>query len=228
MVRTSENALLIFVKYPVPGTVKTRFAPELTPEQAAAVSRALAEDTLSAISNSACYQTSVCFAPASAWRGVRSWLGPDVSLQEQCEGDLGSRQFDAIRRALEAGFTKAVIIGSDCPTLAASDIETAFESLEGSDLVIGPAQDGGYYLIGARRAIRSIFEGISWSTERVLKQTVERADEAGLSLELLDVKYDLDSYSDLRRHCRSARDGTEDRPASRGLEVIDSILGGRV
>jgi rSAM/selenodomain-associated transferase 1 len=224
-----ENVLLIFVKYPIPGTVKTRFCPELDPEQAAALSRALAEDTLLATSKSDYYQTTVCFAPASAYRGVRSWLGPDVSLQEQCQGDLGSRQFDAIRRALAGGFRKVVIIGSDCPMITAADIEAAFDSLEGSELVVGPAEDGGYYLIGTRRPpLRSIFEGISWSTERVLRETVDRADEAGLSLKLLDVKYDLDAYADLQRHYRSVRDRSPGRPASRCLKIMESIMSGKL
>lgn len=221
----SENTLLVFVKYPTPGTVKTRLIPELTPGQAAALARALAEDTLLATSNSAHYQTTVCFAPAGAYRGVRSWLGPDVSLQEQCEGDLGSRQFDAIRRALGSGFERAVVIGSDCPSLATSDVETAFDLLEDCELVLGPAADGGYYLIGIRRPNRSLFEDISWGTERTLRETLARAHEAGLSVELLDTKHDLDSYADLQRHYRLIKEHTDGSLGSRSLKVMESILG---
>jgi rSAM/selenodomain-associated transferase 1 len=225
--RASGNVLLVFVKYPAPGIVKTRLVPKLTPEQAAALCRAMTEDTLRTTRRSHSYQTTVCFAPASAYREVRSWLGPDVSLQGQCEGDLGARQYDAIRRALEAGFGKAVIIGSDCPTIAASDIETALQALDDADVVIGPAEDGGYYLIGARCPVRSIFEGISWSTEKVLGETTARVEEAGLTFELLDVKSDIDSYDDLERYYVSVKDRPGDEPASRGLEVIHSILDGR-
>jgi len=225
--RASANVLLVFVKYPTPGTVKTRLVPKLTPEQAATLCRAMTEDTLRSMRRSDSYQTTVCFTPASAYREVRSWLGPDVSLQEQCEGNLGARQYHAIRRAVEAGFGKAVIIGSDCPTIAASDIETALQALDDADVVIGPAEDGGYYLIGARRPVRSIFEGISWSTEKVLRETTARVEEAGLTLELLDVKSDIDSYDDLERYYASVKDRPRGDWASRGLEVIHSILDGR-
>jgi len=225
--RAGANVLLVFVKYPTPGMVKTRLVPKLTPEQAAALCRAMTEDTLRTTHNRDSYQTTVCFTPASAYREVQSWLGPDVSLQQQCEGNLGTRQHHAIRRAAEAGFGKVVIIGSDCPTIAASDIETALRALDDADVVIGPAEDGGYYLIGTRRPTRSLFESISWSTEEVLRQTTARVEQAGLTLELLDVKSDIDSYEDLERYYVSVKDRAKGNWASRGLEVIHSILDGR-
>ena len=229
--RTSVNAPLVFVKHPTPGAAKTRLVPKLTPEQAAALSKAMTEDTLRSTCQSDSYQTTVCFTPPSAHQGVRSWLGPDVSLQEQCRGNLGARQYDAIRRAVKAGFRKAVIIGSDCPTIVASDIETAFQALEHTDVVIGPAEDGGYYLIGARRPVQSIFDGISWSTEKVMTETTARVEEAGLTLTLLDVKSDIDSYDDLERYYVSVNVSVEDRAegkwTSRSVEVIHSILNGR-
>lgn len=221
---TSEDVLLVFVKYPIPGTVKTRLTPELTPKQAAELSRALSEDTLRAISNDAPrYVTTVCFSPPNVYERVRSWLGPELSLQEQCGEDLGSRQFHALRCSSEAGYRKSVLIGSDCPTITRGDIEAAFDALDGSDVVIGPSEDGGYYLIGVQRPIPSLFQGIRWGTDRVLRDTVTRAEAAGLTLELLDPKYDLDSYSDLERYYRSVRDGSECRLAGRSLEVMASI-----
>ena len=121
-----------------------------------------------------------------------------------------------------------MLIGTDCPTITPTDIETAFEALEESDVVIGPAEDGGYYLLGTRRPVRSIFEGISWSTENVLGETTARIEEAGLELRLLGAKSDIDSYEDLERFYRSIRDGKQTVRATRSLEVMNAILNGVV
>ena len=221
------NALLIFVKYPSPGTVKRRLSPELTPEQSAAFYRALAEEVVQVHISAAGYESIVCFAPENARREVRSWLGPDVRLWSQLGDDLGARQFHAMKEALEGGYRKAAIIGSDCPTITPGDVEVAFACLNANDLVLGPCEDGGYYLIGATRAIESLFEGISWGSEHVLSETLEKAQEAGLPLGLLDVKYDIDSYSDLERYYRSGRDGAGDRPKTHSWRVLDGIMEGR-
>jgi rSAM/selenodomain-associated transferase 1 len=224
----SANALLIFVKYPSPGTVKTRLSPELTPEQGAAFYRALAEEVVRVHISGAGYESIVCFAPEGAWREVRSWLGPDVRLWSQLGNDLGAREFHAMRQALERGYRKAAIIGSDCPTIAPGDIEAAFSSLNENDLVLGPCEDGGYYLIGATRPIGSLFEDISWGSERVLSETLEKAREAGLSFRLLDVKYDIDSYSDLERYYHSRREAAGDRGKTHSWRVLEGIMKGRI
>jgi len=202
----SGNVLLIFVKYPSPGTVKTRLSPELTPEQSAAFYRALAEEVVQAHSSSAGYESIVCFSPESARREVGSWLGPGVRLWSQLGDDLGSREFHAMREALERG---------------------SFSCLSGNDLVLGPCEDGGYYLIGATRPIQSLFEGVSWGSERVLSETLEKAREAGLTLGLLDVKYDIDFYSDLERYYRSGKDGAGDRTKTHSWRVLEGIMEGR-
>jgi rSAM/selenodomain-associated transferase 1 len=223
----SGNVLLVFVKYPSPGTVKTRLCPRLTPEQGAAFYRALAEEVVRVNGGGAGYESIVCFSPEGARRQVRSWLGPGVRLWSQLGHDLGARQFHAMRQALEGGYKRAVIIGSDCPTITPRDIEAAFALLSGNDLVLGPCEDGGYYLIGAARPIQSLFEGISWGSERVLSETVVRAHEAGLSLQLLDLKYDIDSYSDLERYYRSGREGAGGRRRPHSWRVLQGIMEGR-
>lgn len=223
----SGDVLLIFVKYPAPGAVKTRLSPELTPEQAAAFYRALAEEVVRVNTGGAGYESIVCFSPEGARREIRSWLGPDLRLWSQLGDDLGERQFHAIKRALEGGYRKAVIIGSDCPTLTPGDVEAALASLSENELVLGPCEDGGYYLIGATRPIECLFRGISWGSERVLRQTLERAREARLTLELLDLKYDIDSYVDLERYYASVRDGDGDRPKTQSWRVLEGIMEGR-
>jgi glycosyltransferase A (GT-A) superfamily protein (DUF2064 family) len=97
-----------------------------------------------------------------------------------------------------------------------------------SDLVIGPAEDGGYYLIGLDRPVRSIFEGIEWSSEGVLRQTLDKAEKAGLRVRLLDVKRDIDRYGDLEEYYRSVRDGRREPLGRESWEVLESILGSRV
>jgi rSAM/selenodomain-associated transferase 1 len=221
------NALLIFVKYPFPGTVKTRLSPELTPEQGAAFYKALAREVVQVHIGAAGYESIVCFCPESARREVRSWLGPDVRLWSQLGADLGARQFHAMKQALEAGYGKAAIIGSDCPTIAPGDIEAAFAWLDETDLVLGPCEDGGYYLIGATRPIESLFEGIGWGSECVLSETLEKAQKADLTPALLDVKFDIDSYEDLERYYRSRRDGAGDRPEMQSWRILDAIMRGR-
>jgi rSAM/selenodomain-associated transferase 1 len=208
--------------------VKTRLGPELTPEQAAEFYRALAEDVLCANARSARYQTVVCFAPPGALEDVRAWLGPDFVLQEQRGDDLGARQLHALRRARLEGFRRAVLIGTDCPTITSADVEAALDALETNDVVIGPAEDGGYYLIGTREPVQSIFEGISWSTEKVLEQTLTKIEEAGLRLRLLGVKSDIDSYADLEKFYRWVREESPDVSAERSLEVMHAILNGVV
>ena len=221
------NALLIFVKYPSPGTVKTRLGPELTPEQSAAFYGALAGEVVQVHISAAAYESIVCFSPESARREVRSWLGRDVRLWTQLGDDLGARQFHAMREALEGGYEKAAIIGSDCPGITPEDIAVAFASLDENDLVLGPCEDGGYYLIGASRPIESLFEGISWGSELVLSETLEKAREAGLTVGLLDVKCDIDSYGDLERYYRSRRDGAGDRPKTHSWRVLHEIMESR-
>ncbi|MBW1684108.1 MAG: DUF2064 domain-containing protein [Deltaproteobacteria bacterium] len=103
----------------------------------------------------------------------------------------------------------------------------SFSCLSGNDLVLGPCEDGGYYLIGATRPIQSLFEGVSWGSERVLSETLEKAREAGLTLGLLDVKYDIDFYSDLERYYRSGKDGAGDRTKTHSWRVLEGIMEGR-
>jgi len=223
----SESALLVFVKYPEPGRVKTRLSPELTPQESAAFYRALAEEIVGAHASASGYDSIVCFDPGDAGREMRAWLGPNVRLWGQRGDDLGARELHALLKALEGGYKKVALIGTDCPTLAPGDIEAAFASLDRNDLVLGPCEDGGYYLIGVTRPLACLFEGVGWGGDRVLSETLERAEHAGLSLELLGSKYDIDSYADLERYYLETGDGTGDRPKPQSWRVLDGIMKGR-
>jgi rSAM/selenodomain-associated transferase 1 len=193
-----DQVLVIFAKYPEPGSVKTRLSPGLTPAQAAHLHRAMTEDVVSLHAGNPAHDTIVCFTPEGSGDKFKSWLGERARLLPQEGDDLGGRQLNAFRRASDLGYEKIVIIGSDCPCVTRSDIESTFGNLETVDLVLGPSQDGGYYLIGAREANATLFEGIEWGGQQVLEDTLRKAEAAGISTKLLDGRLDIDLYDDVK------------------------------
>jgi glycosyltransferase A (GT-A) superfamily protein (DUF2064 family) len=124
-------------------------------------------------------------------------LGSDIIYRQQSEGDLGRRMALAFKDSFSAGMTSVVIIGTDCPDLKAKLMVKAFHALEQNDLVLGPALDGGYYLIGLRRLIPELFTGISWSTAEVLEQTIRIAERLDLAIAFLPLLNDIDRPEDL-------------------------------
>jgi hypothetical protein len=128
---------------------------------------------------------------------MQSWLGTSVIYRQQGDGDLGRRMAIAFQTALEAGKQRVVVIGTDCPDLKAEVMVKAFHALEQHDLVLGPAQDGGYYLIGLCRLIPELFTGISWSTAEVLQQTMSIAQRLELAVAYLPRLSDVDRPEDL-------------------------------
>lgn len=128
---------------------------------------------------------------------MQDWLGSSIIYQQQSEGDIGCRMGSAFQASFEAGMNHVVLIGTDCPDLNAQLLAQAFQSLEQHDLVLGPAEDGGYYLIGLRRLIPELFIGISWSTAEVLQQTQSIARNIGLAVAYLPLLSDIDRPEDL-------------------------------
>lgn len=128
---------------------------------------------------------------------MQDWLGSSIIYQQQSEGDIGCRMASAFQVSFEAGMNRVVLIGTDCPDLNAQLLTQAFQSLEQHDLVLGPAEDGGYYLIGLRRLIPELFMGISWSTAEVLQQTHSIARNLGLAVAYLPLLSDIDRPEDL-------------------------------
>ena len=191
-----KNALLIFIKNPELGKVKTRLAAEIGDEMALRVYHKLTD-----------YTRAVCSA-TSADRLVfySSHIDPEdawgaglFKKQVQSGNDLGARMSEAFRSVLEEkGYEKAIIIGSDCAEITPELLQEAFDRLDHSDLVIGPALDGGYYLLGMKKHHGYVFSEIDWSTESVAAQTLERAAQLGLSIEKLKVLRDIDQLDDLK------------------------------
>jgi rSAM/selenodomain-associated transferase 1 len=189
----------VFVKAPAPGRVKTRLAAEIGVHHAAEIYRHLGRRVVAACAGSG-HDTVVWFAPAEARSAVRAWLqGLGVAaLQAQVAGALGVRLAAAFQRHFDDGARRVIVIGSDCPGVDAALVSRALAALNKHDLVLGPAHDGGYYLIGLRAPVRPLFRGIAWSTQAVLGQTVARARQLELSTLLLPRLRDVDTASDAR------------------------------
>ncbi len=149
-----DNLLIMFVKNPEPGQVKSRLAATLGDREAARVYKAITESLLSAVvpsSKAAGYDMAVAYSPADAAEDMRTWLGTGIQLMPQTGGNLGERMHNAFTEGFARGYKSIVIIGSDCPAVTSELINEALHKLDRHDVVIGPATDGGYYLIGLRQ-----------------------------------------------------------------------------
>ena len=197
--RTPRRAILVFVRAPQPGRVKTRLAAAIGDRAALRVYTRLAEHTLAAVRELAAEDVAirVHYAPADAGDDVRAWLGNGPLYLPQADGDLGVRMKDAFARAFADGAERVVIAGSDLPEVSASLLRRAFELLDAHPAVIGPARDGGYYLLGLRGMIEGIFDGMGWSTPHVLRATLERFSAAGVEPAALEELADVDTVDDL-------------------------------
>ncbi len=189
--------LIIFTRYPVSGQAKTRLIPALGADGAAALQRRMTQHTLSLAKTCDC-RLQIRFCGGNLAQ-MRSWLGPHLDYQLQGEGDLGERMAQAFRAGFDQGDQQIVIIGTDCPWIDRQTIAAAFAALTSHDLVLGPATDGGYYLIGLRKLVPELFQAIPWSTATVCAKTVEIAQAVGISCTLLPALSDIDRPEDLAR-----------------------------
>lgn len=193
-----STLVMVFLKAPRPGTVKTRLGREMGIEEATVVYRELAEQQLRRIPDG--FRTEIHYSPHGAGKEMRQWLGRNCHYRLQSKGDLGQRMNHAFARSFARGHQRIIVIGADCPELDESCLLKAASWLATTDVVLGPATDGGYYLIGLHRPAPRLFEDIAWSTATVLATTQDRIRECGLRCALLEVKDDIDDLADLRRH----------------------------
>jgi rSAM/selenodomain-associated transferase 1 len=188
----------VFLKAPRPGAAKTRLVGALGEVAAASLYRLVAEAVLEAtVPEEAEYERLVFFDPPDAAAAVRAWL-PGLRLLPQAEGDLGARMRDAFARAFRRGARRAALVGTDVLGVSRQTVVSALDALDEADVVLGPAQDGGYYLIALRAEQPALFDGIAWSTRTVLATTLARARDGGLSIRQLGPMGDLDTVDDLR------------------------------
>lgn len=191
-----NRALAIFAKTPLPGRVKTRLSPPLSPRQGADLYRCMLLDT---IERAAGLQVDTVLFHEGSEHFFRE-AAPGAILVHQSSGGLGLRLEHAFDTLAALGYGPRIVIGSDAPDLPVAFAEEAFRALEqGHDAVLGPAEDGGYYLVGVRGGYGSLFADIPWSTEQVLQVSLARAAASGLSALQLPPWYDVDSYRDLFR-----------------------------
>jgi rSAM/selenodomain-associated transferase 1 len=202
-----DRALLVVAKRPAPGRTKTRLCPPLTGQQAADLYRCLLLDTLALIRSLPDVHPIIAYLPQDA-AGYFRELAPDFDLLPQEGADLGERLDNALTHCLQNGFRQAVIMNSDGPTLPAANLRRAFDLLdEGADVVLGPCEDGGYYLIGITAPQPTLFYAMEMSTPTVMDETLARASAAGLTVAQLGTWYDVDTAADLARLAAELRDG---------------------
>lgn len=215
----TRETLILFTRFPLAGRAKTRLIPRLGAEGAAQLQREMTEHVLAGM------------WPLITRRGVRlevrfdggakadmcRWLGSGLNFTPQGDGDLGARMQRATNDAFAAGMGAVVVIGADCPELDAALVERAFDSLRTHPLVFGPATDGGYYLVGLRRSLPVLFQGIAWSTESVRADSIARARQLGIEPCLLPELPDVDAPADLAAWERA-------RQTSRTVSVVIPTL----
>ena len=195
----NNQQLIIFTRYPEPGKTKTRLIPALGAEGAANLQFQMTEATITKaqkLSNMMSLLVEVRFAGGNL-QLMKDWLGIDLKYEEQGTGDLGERMTRAFESAFEEGMKSVVVIGTDCLSLTTEIMLEAFAKLTESDLIIGPATDGGYYLIGLKKIIPELFQGINWGTSEVLSKTVATAQNLNLVIDYLPELSDIDRPEDL-------------------------------
>jgi len=199
-----STALVIFAKAPIPGQVKTRLCPPLTPDEAATLHGSFVLDTLERTKTAVPklklpLDRYLACAPSSTlvfFKIMEERQG--VALIDQVGDDLGARMNQSFEAMFARGYHRVLIVGTDVPTLPLEQYKHALTLMETHDLVLGPALDGGYYLIGLKQPAPDLFVGIPWSTEKVLGLTQERATNLGLKTALTSPWRDVDSIDDLQ------------------------------
>ena len=190
------DRLLVFVKAPRAGAVKTRLAAALGAGPAAALYRAMAAEEIRRTAPRGDYDRVLVFDPPDARDEIASWL-PGETLEPQQGADLGARLANAVQAAFDAGARRVAVIGTDVPSCGHEHVASALRSLDDHDVALGPTHDGGYYLIALDRPRPALFQGIPWSTASVLPATAERAGVLGLTVLMLDPLRDVDTLDDV-------------------------------
>lgn len=229
--KNNMNMLGVFVKQPVLGKVKTRLGADIGVEYATSLYTAFQSDIIDRFREMA-ETRFLCYAPnetaakdyfsGQGRGGYQLWLQPDVSL--------GERMHQFFCYAFAHNAQRVVVIGSDSPTLPEKLIQEAFDCLEESDCVIGPATDGGFYLIGQRTEARPLFDGIEWSHATVLSQMVRKIKQANATLSLLSPWYDVDREEDLQfleGHLKALQQTNHLSHMNRTIQAIETGQGGR-
>ena len=216
---------MVMAKEPLPGRTKTRLSPPLSSRQATDLYRCLLQDTLELMKRIEGVRPIIAYLPPDAEPFFRRIAPPGFDFLAQVGSDLGERLDNALTRYLQTGYQQAVVMDSDSPTLPPDYLRQAFRELEkpAVDVVLGPAHDGGYYLIGLKSPCSALFRGIAMSTPTVMAETLERAQEQGLRVACLPEWYDVDTAEELERLVDELRSQPDHR-APRTRAFLSSTL----
>lgn len=193
------TTVLLFLKSPVPGTVKTRLAAHIGAERATELYRSMVQSQIGRLPLN--WTREIHFSPPSDLELMRNWLGEGEDYHPQVEGDLGQRLATGFSGAFHRGADLACAIGGDCPELAEAHFRETEATLRSAsaDVVFGPAEDGGYTLVALCRSQPTLFQGIPWSSPKTLQSSLSAARANGLRVHLLPTLSDLDTYEDYQR-----------------------------
>jgi rSAM/selenodomain-associated transferase 1 len=218
--------LIVYLKDPVPGEVKTRLTTRYSPEQAADLYRAFILDTFQMVQTIEAERYFAAYTPIDSEERINELVPHGWNLTPQIQGDLGSRMAQSLRSSIESGADKAILIGTDIPSLPRDHVVSAIDRLDRSDIVLGPTTDGGFHLIGTRVSPPDIFANIEWSTDQVFEQTASGVQALGLELGLLPTWRDIDTPEDLDGAVTQIRaSGPEaEKRLSHTLAVVDRLL----
>jgi len=195
-----QEILIVFTRFPQPGLTKTRLIPALGAKGAADLQRKMAEYTFSQcceLANKRKLSMTVHYEGGDE-RALLGWIPSSMLCRPQIKGSLGERLAHSFASSFSEGRARVIIVGSDCPFITPEILADGFDLLLDNDLVIGPAHDGGYYLIGLSKPEQLLWTDIDWGTEKVLQQTIEIARNRGLKLALLPSLADIDRPEDLQ------------------------------
>lgn len=197
-----EKCILLYLKYPERGHVKRRLASHFGEDLVTELYKNFVLDSLITLGGCDAH-LKLCFYPPEKEQQFAKWIGNSYTYWPQRGHDLGERMKNSFFDAWHEGYLYAVITGSDIPDLPHSFVDDAFLKLQKNDVVIGPALDGGYYLIGFRRNtfFPGVFDGMSWGTETVCEKTLNKLESEGLLVATLPRWFDIDTPEDLRRLC---------------------------
>ncbi|MBU1248703.1 MAG: TIGR04282 family arsenosugar biosynthesis glycosyltransferase [Proteobacteria bacterium] len=216
-----KRCIIFFLKWPAPGEVKTRLAAQAGDEAAVGLARAMAEDMLDTFTWVEDTDILICATPKERLADFKDWLGEDRRYVAQRGPDLGRRMKNAFFTAFHQGYEQAVLLGSDIPDVHDDDIRQAFSHLENrQSCVLGPADDGGYWLIGfdAKGLMAEVFLEMDWGSDQVLKQTVRRLEFDERKVGYVTTRTDVDDLVDLRKVARGLKE------SSRTLKLARSVL----
>jgi rSAM/selenodomain-associated transferase 1 len=192
----NKNALIIIAKSPQKGSVKTRLTGHMSDKKILSLYTQLLENTIEKLKEVSGTDTFIAYPPESS---KTYFLQFGLTLIPLTTNDLGSNMCHAFMEVFHKGYKKAALVGADIPELSASIVLRAFDELSEKDIVFGPAEDGGYYLVGMKKMIRAVFEDIPWSTDQTLKRSIEQATRFGYSTGLTHTLHDIDTIEDVKQ-----------------------------